>query len=81
MLVLAVHSVEQVTAKVAFSTILLHDFVSGKKVPSNLKCRGLIPTSGAKSISLWDVDEAKELLDWLNENIGIDCQHEVYEVG
>jgi len=38
-LVLAVHSVPQVTAKVAFATILLQDFVSNRKVPAEFKCR------------------------------------------
>lgn len=80
MLVLAVHSVEQVTAKVAFSTILLQDFVSNRKLPQELKCRSLIPTSGSKSVSLWDAPDSEVLLAWLNDNIGVDCTHEVFEV-
>jgi hypothetical protein len=42
MLVLAVHSVEEVTAKVPFAIILLQDFVSSKKLPQELKCRQVI---------------------------------------
>ena len=80
MLVLAVHSVAQVTAKVAFSTILLQDFITNGKTPADFKCRQLIPTSGAKSISLWDVTDPEALLAWLNENVNVDCDHEVFEV-
>lgn len=42
MLVLAVHSVEEVTAKVPFAIILLQDFVSSKKLPQELKCRQVV---------------------------------------
>lgn len=80
MLVLAVHTVNEVTAKVAFSTILLQDFITNKKVPIDFKCRQLVPTSGQTSTSLWDVSEADALLQWLNENIAVDCSHQVFEV-
>lgn len=39
MLVLALHTVEEVTAKVPFAVILLQDFVTSKKVPEEMKCR------------------------------------------
>ncbi|GAB4815689.1 hypothetical protein N2152v2_002735 [Parachlorella kessleri] len=55
MLVLAVHSFEQVTAKV-------------------------VPTSGSRSTSLWDVDEPEALLQWLNDNVNVEVTHEVFEV-
>ena len=80
MLILAVHTVNAVTAKVAFSTILLQDFITNKKLPEDLKCRMLIPTSGAKSSSLWDVTDPEVLLTWLKDNINVDCEHEVFEV-
>lgn len=51
-----------------------------KKVPSEFKCRQLVPTSGAKSTSLWDVTDPEALLAWLNENIAVDCHHEIFEV-
>lgn len=38
-LVLAVHTVKEVTAKVSFSTILLQDLVTNKKTPPEHKCR------------------------------------------
>lgn len=38
-LVLAVHTVKEVSAKVSFSTILLQDLVVNKKVPAEFKCR------------------------------------------
>jgi len=81
MLVLAVHTVAQVTAKVAFSTILLQDFITNKKIPADFKCRQLVPTSGSKSCSLWDCSDPDALLAWLTENISVDCEHEVFEVG
>jgi hypothetical protein len=80
MLVLAVHSVAQVTAKVPFAVILLQDFITNKKVPEGHKCRQMIPSSGTKSCSLWDTKNPEDLLSWLNENINVDCVHEVYEV-
>jgi hypothetical protein len=80
MLVLAIHSlVSEVSAKVAFSTILLQDFITNKKVPPEFKCRMLVPTSGKRSCSLWDVQDPDALLAWLKECVGVDCEHEVYE--
>ena len=80
MLVLAVHTVNTVTAKVAFGIIMLQDHITNKKVPVEFKCRQLIPTSGSRSVSLWDVDDPEALLVWLAENINVDCAHEVFEV-
>jgi len=80
MLILAVHTVNTVTAKVAFSTILLHDFISNKKLPEEFKCRMLLPTSGSISTSVWDVSDPALLLAWLQDNINVDCEHEVFEV-
>jgi hypothetical protein len=80
MLILAVHTVNTVTAKVAFSTILLQDFITNKKLPEEFKCRMLIPTSGSTSASLWDASDPALLLAWLQDNINVDCQHEVFEV-
>jgi hypothetical protein len=79
-LFLAVHTVNAVTAKVAFSTILLQDFITNKKLPDELKCRMLVPTSGSVSTSLWDVSDSDLLLQWLNDNINVDCQHQIFEV-
>ena len=42
--------------------------------------RQLVPTSGSRSTSLWDVPDPDALLAWLSENIGVDCTHEIYEV-
>lgn len=38
-LILAVHTVDQVAAKVPFAAILLQDLVSNHKVPETFKCR------------------------------------------
>jgi hypothetical protein len=39
MLVLAVHTVAQTTAKVPFAVILLQDLINSKKLPPGIKCR------------------------------------------
>ena len=80
MLILAVHTVNAVTAKVAFSTLLLQDFIINKKLPDEFKCRMLCPTSGSSSTSLWDVSDPELLLTWLKDNINVDCEHQVFEV-
>ena len=78
-LLLVVHTVENVTAKVPFATILLQDLVAQKKTGEH-KCRQLVPTSGARSSSLWDTDDAAALLAWLQESCGAECTHEAFEV-
>jgi hypothetical protein len=78
-LLLVVHTVENVTAKVPFATILLQDLVAQKKTGEH-KCRQLVPTSGARSSSLWDTDDAAALLAWLQESCGAECAHEAFEV-
>ena len=60
--------------------ISLLDLVRHKSPPANLKCRMLIPSSGSRSASLWDVDSATALQAWLDESADADCSHEVVEV-
>ena len=79
MLFLAVHTVSEVTAKVAFATIQLQDLVSTKRVPPEFRCRQLVPTSGKRSTSLWDCQDPEALLSWLNASV-TNCEHEIYEV-
>lgn len=40
----------------------------------------VLPTSGTVNCSLWDASSADDLLAWLQENLDIECSHEVYEV-
>ena len=60
--------------------ISLLDLVRHKSPPPNLKCRMLVPTSGNRSASLWDVDSATSLQAWLDDSADADCTHEVVEV-
>lgn len=79
MLILVVHTVPEVTAKVAFSTIQLQDLVITKKVPQEFRCRQLVPSSGKRSVSLWDCQDSEALLTWLKESV-TNCEHEIFEV-
>lgn len=40
----------------------------------------MLPTSGTINCSLWDASSADDLLAWLQENLDIECTHEVFEV-
>lgn len=40
----------------------------------------MIPTSGTKSISLWDVADATQLIQWMVDHLGEGISHEVHEV-
>ncbi|KAK9794918.1 hypothetical protein WJX73_006830 [Symbiochloris irregularis] len=79
-LVLAVHSVQSVTAKVPFSMIALTDLVKKHELPTDVKCRQICPTSGTRSVSLWDVPNVDTLQIWLDEYLDVDCTNEVFEV-
>lgn len=80
MLILATHKVEAVSAKVAFSTIMLLDQIKMKNLPPGYKCRYIFPSSGKLSVSLWDGPDLDSLLEWLNANINVECEHDVLEV-
>lgn len=94
-LLLAVHKIQQVTAKVSFSIIQLQDLIKTKQTPEGFKCRHIFPTSGEISVSVWDYsgkgnatmdgEEVAEqatvlLLSWLTEQVNTDCTHEVYAI-
>lgn len=94
-LLLAVHKIQEVTAKVSFSIIQLQDLIKTKQTPEGFKCRHVFPTSGEISVSVWDYsgkgnenmdgEEVAEqatvlLLSWLTEHLNSDCTHEVYSI-
>lgn len=79
-LLLAVHTVEQVTAKVPLSMIILNDFIKRRSLPLGLKCRMVMPTSGEISVSLWEAADMQSLSLWLDENLVQDCASQVFEV-
>ena len=66
--------------QVPFAMISLLDLVRHKSPPFNLKCRMLLPSSGSRSASLWDVDSAAALQAWLDDSADADCTHEVVEI-
>ncbi|KAK9822598.1 hypothetical protein WJX74_009241 [Apatococcus lobatus] len=80
MLVLCVHTVPEVTAKVPFAMVMLMDKVRKRDVPVSLRCRQVIPTSGNQSTSMWDVPSIDELQEWLGSVCGGECASEIYEV-
>lgn len=79
-LLLAVHSVQSVTAKIPFSMVALLDLVKKNELPSDIKCRQVFPTSGLRSTSLWDAPSIETLQIWLDEFLDVDCTNEVFEV-
>lgn len=80
MLLLAVHTVDAVTAKVPLSMVMLLDHIKRKAIPADLHIRLVLPTSGLQSTSLWDAPCIEALQVWLDENLGVDCKSEVFEV-
>ena len=45
-----------------------------------LVCFQVLPSSGNRSISLWDVPDRETLQTWLDEFLDVDCSNEVFEV-
>lgn len=80
MLFLTVHTVEAVTATVPFNMVVLLDLVKRRALPEHLKCRFVFPTSGSKSVSVWEAPSMDELKAWLDQNLGSDCTSEVSEL-
>ncbi|KAL3150214.1 hypothetical protein ABBQ32_000073 [Trebouxia sp. C0010 RCD-2024] len=79
-LVLAVHTVATVSATVPFAMIMLRDHVKKNDVSPGLHCRLVLPSSGNRSVSLWDVPDKETLQTWLDEFLDVDCSNEVSEV-
>ena len=40
----------------------------------------MLPSSGNRSVSLWDVPDQETLQTWLDEFLDVDCSNEVFEV-
>ena len=40
----------------------------------------VLPSSGNRSVSLWDVPDRETLQTWLDEFLDVDCSNEVFEV-
>lgn len=80
MLVLAIHTVATVSASVPFAMIMLRDHVRKSDVSPGLHCRLVLPSSGNRSVSLWDVPDRDTLQTWLDEFLDVDCSNEVFEV-
>ena len=79
MLVLAVHTVEEVSARIPFCMMVLNDLLSRQAVAPGLKSRLLIPTSGTVSVSLWDAPDIQTLQAWLDETLSEYCKTECFE--
>ncbi|QDZ23909.1 hypothetical protein HOP50_11g64470 [Chloropicon primus] len=81
-LVLAVHTVEEVSARIPFCMMVLNDVLSRQQssVPPGLDYRFLVPTSGTVSVSLWDASDVETLKVWLDETLSEYCSTECFEV-
>jgi hypothetical protein len=78
---LAVHTVENVSARVPFSIILLMDAAKRRAIPDGVgRVRMIIPSDGRESVSLWDAAAAAPLQAWLSSNLGPDAIVQVYGV-
>ncbi len=75
-----VHCVDAVTAKVPLAMIILADCVQRRSLPSHLKCRMIVPTSGLQSTSLWDAPSQEDLQAWVDANLNQDCTSIIAEV-
>lgn len=79
-LVVVVHTLEAVTATVPICMIALKEAVDRKSLPEELKIRQVLPTSGHRCTSLWDVQDKAVLQKWMDEALGPDVAHEMFEV-
>lgn len=77
MLILAVHNVEEVSARIPFCMMVLNDVLSRQAVLPGLKARFLIPTSGTTSVSVWDATDIPTLQTWLDETLSEYCTTQV----
>lgn len=82
-LALAVHTVEEVSARIPFCMMVLNEVLgrqtTSSSVPPGLHNRFLIPTSGTVSISVWDAPDLETLKQWLDETLSEYCETECYE--
>ena len=77
MLVLAVHEVDQVSARIPMSMLVLSKALDS--APPWLKSRFLIPTSGTVSVSMWDATDCETLQSWLDETLSEYCKTSCFE--
>lgn len=80
MLVLVIHHITAVSAKVPLCCIILGGMAKNNELPEDLKLRQLVPTSGTESSSLWDVPDIGVLQAWLEENLSDDSTHTCFVV-
>lgn len=80
MFVLVVHTITDVTAKVPFAMMVLQDALKTKAIPSHLKVMQLLPTSGARSSSLWEGPTVEQVETFVNELLAEWCLNECFAV-
>lgn len=80
MFVLVVHTITDVTAKVPFAMMVLQDALKTKAVPAHLKVMQLLPTSGARSTSLWEGPSVEHVETFVNELLAEWCLNECFAV-
>lgn len=80
MYVLVVHTITDVTAKVPFAMMVLQDAIKTKAIPQHLKVSQLLPTSGARSSSLWEGTSVEEVETFVNSLLSEWCINECFVV-
>ena len=81
-LALAVHTVEEVSARIPFCMMVLNEVLGRQttsSVPPGLHNRFLIPTSGTVSISVRDAPDLETPKQRLDETLSEYCETECYE--
>ncbi|GLC33275.1 hypothetical protein PLESTB_000351900 [Pleodorina starrii] len=63
------HYVEVPSSRVPLAVIILNDAIKRKSLPTNLKCRMVIPSCGNYSSSLWDASSIDDLQQWIETNL------------
>ncbi|KAK3237723.1 hypothetical protein CYMTET_52224 [Cymbomonas tetramitiformis] len=80
MLILAVHSITDVTAKVPFAIMVLQDAIKTRAIPEQLKVREILPTSGAKSTSVWEGPSVEAVQEYVDQLLAEWCSNEYFVI-
>uniref|UniRef100_A0A7S0QY23 Senescence domain-containing protein n=1 Tax=Pyramimonas obovata TaxID=1411642 RepID=A0A7S0QY23_9CHLO len=80
MYVLAIHTITDITAKVPFAMMVLQDAIKTKAIPSQLKVTQVLPTSGPRSMSMWEASSVEEVETYTNQLLSDWCINECFTV-
>mmetsp|Transcript_39062 Transcript_39062/g.65638 ORF Transcript_39062/g.65638 Transcript_39062/m.65638 type:complete len:256 (-) Transcript_39062:1345-2112(-) len=80
MYVLVIHTITDITAKVPFAMMVLQDAIKTKAIPSQMKITQVLPTSGPRSMSLWEAPSVEEVETYTNQLLSDWCINECFPV-